>query len=134
MMVTDQLADFLTRIRNAGRARLSKADVTNTRMNRAVAEILVNEGFLKSFKEVTVEERSMIRVYLRFEGGDLKKPVIQGLRRASRPGLRRYVKTDKIPRVMSGFGLAILSTSKGVITDKEAHKQGVGGEYLCSVW
>ncbi len=133
-MVTDQLADFLTRIRNAGKARLSKVDTTNTRMNRSVADILVKEGFLKSFKEVTVDNRSMLRAYLRFEGGDLKKPVIQGLRRASRPGLRRYVKTDRIPKVMSGFGLAILSTSKGVITDKEAHKLGVGGEYICSVW
>ncbi len=133
-MTTDQLSDFLTRIRNAGNARLSKVDTFNCRLNRAVADILVQEGFVKSYKEVTVDTKSMLRVYLRFEDGDLKKPVIQGLRRASRPGLRRYVKSDKLPRIMSGFGIAILSTSKGVVSDRDARKNGVGGEFLCSVW
>jgi small subunit ribosomal protein S8 len=103
-------------------------------MNRSVAEILVREGFLKSMKEVTVEGKSSIRLYLKFEGGDLKKPVIQGLKRQSRPGLRRYVGSTKMPRVMSGFGTVILSTSKGILTGKDAHAQKVGGEYLCSIW
>lgn len=133
-MVNDQLSDFLTRIRNAGMSRSSKVDVLNSRMNRAVAEILVQEGYLKSTKEVAVEGRTQLRVYLKFEGGDLKKPVIRGIRRASKPGLRRYVQADKMPKIMSGFGLAVLSTSKGVLSDKDARKMGVGGEHLCSVW
>ena len=133
-MTNDQTADFLTRIRNAGKARLSKTDVVNTRMNRAIAEILVKTGYLKNFKEVTEGKKSALRVYLKFEDGDLKKPVIQGIRRVSRPGLRRYVSSDKLPRVQSGFGLSIISTSKGVISGSEAHKMGIGGEHLCSVW
>jgi small subunit ribosomal protein S8 len=133
-MVNDQLSDFLTRIRNAGMGRNSKVDVFNSKLNRAVAEILLNEGYVKSMKEVTVDGKTKLRVYLKFENGDLKKPVIHGLRRVSTPGLRRYVHSDKIPKVMSGFGLAILSTSKGVVSDKEARKLGVGGEHLCSVW
>ncbi len=133
-MVNDQLSDFLTRVRNAGRARLSKTEVMNTRMNRALAEILVKEGFVRSYKEVSVDNKSFLRVYLRFEAGDLRKPVIQGLRRASKPGRRYYVGSTEIPSVMSGFGIGILSTSRGVMTDREAKKLGVGGEYLCSVW
>ena len=133
-MTNDQLSDFLTRIRNAGMSRASKVDVMNTRMNRAVADILVREGFIKSVKEVNVETKTALRLYLKFEGGDLRKPVIQGLKRQSRPGLRRYVSSDKLPRVMSGFGTVILSTSKGVLTSKEASAQKVGGEYLCSIW
>jgi small subunit ribosomal protein S8 len=133
-MMSDQIADFLTRIRNAGKARLSKVDTWNSHMNREIAEILVREGFLKSYKVVSEGSKSTLRVYLRFEGGDLKKPVIQGLRRLSKPGLRRYVKCDKVPKIMSGFGLSILSTSKGMLTDREAKQQKVGGELICSVW
>jgi small subunit ribosomal protein S8 len=133
-MQNDQISDFLTRIRNAGRARLSKVDTMNTKINRGLAEILVREGFLKSYKETTEGRRPQLRLYLRFENNDLKKPIIQGLRRASKPGLRRYVRVDRLPRVMSGFGMAIISTSKGVLTDREAREQGVGGEHICSVW
>jgi small subunit ribosomal protein S8 len=135
-MVNDQLSDFLTRIRNAGLARSLKVDVLNCRMNRRVAEILSEQGYIKGFKEIasTGTEMPILRVYLKYESGDLKKPVIQGLKRVSKPGLRKYVRSDGIPKVMSGFGLAIISTSKGVLTDKDAQKMGVGGEYLCSVW
>ena len=133
-MLTDQISDFLTRIRNAGRARLTKVDVVNSRMNRSLAEILVNSGYLKSFKAVTVDSKTLLRVYLRFENGDLQKPVIQGIRRVSRPGLRRYCNAQQLPKVMSGFGMAILSTSKGVMNEKDARRMGVGGEHLCSVW
>lgn len=133
-MVNDQLSDFLTRIRNAGMARQSKVDTTNTRLNRSVADILAKEGFIKSYKEISVDNKTYIRVYLRFEGGDLKKPVIQGLKRVSKPGLRKYYRSTEVPKVMSGFGIAILSTSKGVLTHRDAHKIGVGGEYICSVW
>jgi small subunit ribosomal protein S8 len=133
-MANDQIADFLTRLRNAGRARLSKVDTMNTKMNRALAEILVQEGYVKNFKEVADGNHSNLRVYLKFEDGDLKKPVIQGIRRVSRPGLRKYVNSDKLPRVQSGFGLAIISSSKGVITGGQAKKMGIGGEHVCSVW
>ncbi len=133
-MVNDQVADFLTRVRNAGKARLSKTDVLNSKMNRAVAKVLVDQGYLKGVKEISEGKKTVLRVYLRFEGGDLKKPVIQKLIRVSRPGLRKYVKATQMPKVMSGFGLAILSTSKGLLTDKDALKIGVGGEHICSVW
>lgn len=133
-MVNDQLSDLLTRIRNAGMGRNSKCDVFSCKLNRAVTEILLNEGYVKSMKDVTVDGKSAIRIYLKFENGDLKKPVIHGLRRVSSPGLRKYVQAGRIPKVMSGFGLAILSTSKGVMSDKDAKKLGVGGEHLCSIW
>ena len=133
-MVNDQIADFLTRLRNASRARITRLDAMNTKMNRRVADILQTEGFIKSHKDVVVEGKNFLRVYLKYEDQNLQKPVIQGIRRASRPGLRRYVDSKNLPRVMSGFGIAIISSSKGVITDKEARKLGVGGEHLCSVW
>jgi small subunit ribosomal protein S8 len=134
-MVNDQLSDFLTRIRNAGMARLLKVDATNCKLNVHVAQILQDQGYIKGFKEISGQgEKPALRVYIKYENGDLKKPLIQGLRRVSKPGLRRYVQKDQIPPVMSGFGLAILSTSKGVLTDRDARKIGVGGEHLCSVW
>lgn len=133
-MVNDQLSDFLTRIRNAGLARSTKVDVFNCKMNRKVAEILAREGYIKGAKEVTGEAKPVLRVYLKFENGDLRQPLIQGLKRVSRPGLRQYVQSDSLPKVMSGFGLAIISTSKGVLTGNECKKLGVGGEHLCSVW
>ncbi len=133
-MLTDSVSDFLTRVRNAGRARLSKIDTFNTRMNKSIAEILVREGYLKSYKEVQDGNKTYLRVYLRFEGGDLKKPVIQGLRRISKPGLRKYCSADKLPKIMSGFGMAIISTSQGILTEREAKAKGVGGEVLCSIW
>ncbi len=133
-MVNDQLSDFLTRIRNAGLARLTKVDVLNCKMNRKLSEILAREGYIKGAKEVAGADRPTLRVYLKYENGDLRKPVIQGLKRVSKPGLRNYVRVDQIPPVMSGFGLGIISTSKGVLTDREARQLGVGGEYLCSVW
>lgn len=133
-MVNDQLSDFLTRIRNAGLARSTKVDVLNCKLNRKVAEILAREGYIKGAKEVAGADRPTLRVFLKFENGDLRKPVISGLRRVSKPGLRQYVRVEKLPKVMNGFGIGIVSTSKGVLTDKEARKLGVGGEYLCSVW
>ncbi len=133
-MITDQLADFLTRIRNAGAARKIRVDVIKTKMNPAVANILAAEGYVKSVKEVDVEGRSYLRVFLKYENGDIRKPLIKSLRRVSKPGLRRYVNMATFPKVMSGFGLAIISTSKGIMTDKDARKSRVGGEHLCSVW
>lgn len=135
-MNTDSIADFLTRIRNAGMSRQTKVDVLNSRMNRGLTDLLVKEGYLKSSKLVSEEatSREILRVYLKYENGDLRRPVIQGLRRVSRPGLRKYVRADRLPRVVSGFGTAIISTSKGLLTDKDARQMGVGGEHICSVW
>lgn len=133
-MTNDQLADFLTRIRNAGVARKIRVDVMKTKMNESVANILAKEGYVKSVKEVEVEGKLYLRVFLKYENGDIRKPLIKSLRRVSKPGLRRYVGSDNLPKVMSGFGLAILSTSKGVMTGKEARQNKVGGEHLCSVW
>lgn len=133
-MTNDQLADFLTRIRNAGTARKIRVDVIKTKMNEAVANILQREGYVKSVKEVDVDGKYFLRVFLKYENGDIRKPLIKSLRRVSKPGLRRYVGADKLPKVMSGFGVAILSTSKGVMTGKEARENRIGGEHLCSVW
>lgn len=133
-MVNDQLADFLTRIRNAGTARKIRVDVTKTKMNEAVANLLLREGYLKSVKEVEVEGKQWLRVFLKYENGDIRKPLIKSLRRVSKPGLRKYVSVDKLPRVMSGFGVAIISTSKGIMTDRDARTTKIGGEHLCSVW
>lgn len=133
-MTNDQLADFLTRLRNAGTARKIRVDVMKTKMNEAVATILQREGYVKSVKEVEVDGKQNLRIFLKYENGDIRKPVIKNLKRVSKPGLRRYVGSEKLPKVMSGFGVAILSTSKGVMTGKEARENRIGGEHLCSVW
>jgi small subunit ribosomal protein S8 len=133
-MVNDQLSDFLTRIRNAGMARHVSVDTFFTRLNKDVAEIMAREGYIKAAKIHQEDNKNYLRIFLKYEAGDLRRPLIQGLKRMSTPGLRRYVSIDKLPRVRSGMGLAILSTSKGVISEREARKLKVGGEYLCSVW
>ncbi|NCN26837.1 30S ribosomal protein S8 [bacterium] len=133
-MINDHLSDFLTRLRNAGLARHTQVDTFMTKMNEGVAEILSKEGYIKSFKPHQEGTKNYLRLFLKYEGGDLRKPLIQGLKKISRPGLRRYVASSDIPVVRSGMGLGILSTSKGILTDKEARQQKVGGEYLCSVW
>ena len=133
-MVTDQIADFLTRIRNAGMSRKTRTDVVKTKMNVSIAQILIDEGYIKSFKEVTVEGKPRLRIFLKYENGNLRRPLIKCLKRESRSGLRKYFSVDRMPKVMSGFGLGVISTSKGVISDKKARELGVGGEYLCSVW
>jgi small subunit ribosomal protein S8 len=133
-MITDQTALFLTHIRNAGMSRNTKVDVIASKMNKALTEILVKEGYLKSSKEISLDGKAYLRLYLRYEGNDVRKPVISGIRRISTPGLRKYVNAGKIPAVLSGLGIAIISTSKGVLTDRDAKKLGVGGEHICSVW
>jgi small subunit ribosomal protein S8 len=133
-MVNDQLSDFLTRLRNAGMARHTSVDTMYTKMNKTVAEILAREGYVKSVKTHQENNKTYIRIFLKYENGDLRRPLIQGLRRVSKPGLRKYVANDKLPRIRGGMGLAIISTSKGVVSEREAFKLKVGGEYLCSVW
>lgn len=132
MSQTDSLADSLTQIRNASRARLEKADLRDSRMTRAVVDLLKREGFIQNFRVVDTKPRPTLRVYLKYTKD--RKPVMTQLTRVSTPGLRKYVGVQQIPQVYRGLGLSILSTSKGVMTDADARAQKVGGELLCRVW
>lgn len=133
MVMTDPLADMLTRIRNANKAKHEKVDVPTSNLKAQIARILKEEGYIKNYKLIKDGRQGILRIYLKYEG-DRKNPVINGLKTISRPGLKCYVKKEKIPQVLRGLGTAILSTSKGVLTDKEARKLNVGGELLCEVW
>ena len=132
MHITDTIADLLTRIRNASTARHDSVDVPASNMKKAIVQILLDEGYIKSYTVVDDGKQGVIRIVLKYTAG--KTPVITGLRRVSKPGLRIYTSCEEAPRVMKGLGIAILSTSKGVMTDKEARKQNVGGEVLAFVW
>jgi small subunit ribosomal protein S8 len=131
MSVTDPIADMLVRMRNAMRAGLEVVEMPHSRMRAEIARVLKRESFVTDYV-VEGGTRKTIRVYLRYDAG--RRPCIRGLRRDSKPGLRRYVGADRIPRVLNGMGVAILSTPSGVLTDKEARGKHVGGELLCSVW
>ena len=132
MQITDPIADMLTRIRNAGSARHETVDIPNSKMKKAIAEILLEEGYIKSFQLIDDGTQGVIRVTLKYLPG--KEKAIQGLRRVSKPGLRVYAGADELPQVLRGLGIAIISTSKGVMTDKKARKEHVGGEVLAFVW
>ena len=132
MHITDTIADLLTRIRNASTARHDSVDVPASNMKKAIVQILLDEGYIKSYTVVEDGKQGVIRIVLKYTAG--KTPVITGLRRVSKPGLRIYTSCEEAPRVMKGLGIAILSTSKGIMTDKEARKQNVGGEVLAFVW
>ena len=132
MPITDPIADMLTRIRNAGSARHETVDVPNSKMKKAIAEILLEEGYIKSFQLIDDGTQGVIRVTLKYLPG--KEKAIQGLRRVSKPGLRVYAGADELPQVLRGLGIAIISTSKGIMTDKKARAQHVGGEVLAFVW
>lgn len=131
--MTDPLADMLARLRNANKAKHEKVDIPASNLKVHIARILKDEGYVKNYKVIKDGRQGILRVYLKYEG-ETKKQVISGLRVMSRPGLRRYVKRAEIPPVLRGLGLSILSTSKGIITDKEARRLNLGGELLCSVW
>jgi len=133
MGMTDPLADLVTRLRNGNKARHEKVDVPASNLKIHVARILKDEGYVKNYKVIKDGKQGVLRIYLKYEG-ETKKQVIAGLRTLSKPGRRRYVGRDEIPLVMRGLGLSILSTSKGVLTDREARQLNVGGELLCSVW
>ena len=133
MQITDTIADMLTRIRNASSAKHDTVDIPASNMKKAVAQILVDEGYVKSFQVVEDGKQGLIRVTLKYQGAS-KTPVIRGLRRVSKPGLRIYSSSEDMPKVMKGIGTAIVSTSKGVMTDKKARKENVGGEVLAFVW
>ena len=132
MQITDTIADMLTRIRNASSAKHETVDIPASNMKKAIAQILVDEGFVKNFQVIDDGKQGMIRMTVKY--GENKSPVITGLRRVSKPGLRIYSNCEDMPRVMKGLGIAIVSTSKGVMTDKAARKAKVGGEVLAFVW
>ena len=132
MHITDTIADLLTRIRNASAAKHDTVDVPASNMKKAIVQILVDEGYLKSFTVVDDGKQGIIRITLKY--GENKTQVISGLKRVSKPGLRIYTSCEEMPQVMKGLGIAILSTSKGIMTDRQARKEHGGGEVLAFVW
>ena len=131
--MTDPIADMLTRIRNANTAKHDTVDVPSSKMELAIAKILLDEGYIKSYELVENGKFNDIRITLKY-GASKNEKIISGLQRISKPGLRVYANKEELPKVLGGLGVAIISTNKGVITDKEARKLGVGGEVLCFVW
>ena len=132
MTMTDPVADMLTRIRNANIAGHATVDIPASKLKKNIAEILLKEGYIKNFEVLEGEVMDTIRVQMKY--GSEKQRVITGIQRISKPGLKVYVKADEVPKVLGGLGIAIISTSNGLITDKEARKLGVGGEVICYVW
>ena len=132
MSMSDPIADMLTRIRNAIMASFETVDIPSSKVKINIAKILKSEGFIKNFKYISDGKQGIMRVFLRYD--DQGKCVIVGLKRISKPSCRVYTKSDRIPPVLNGLGINIISTSKGVMTDKQAQKMGVGGEILCTVW
>ena len=132
MQISDVIADMLTRIRNANNAKHETVDVPASNMKKAIADILLNEGYIKGVQVIEDGKQGIIRITLMYEAG--KQKVIHGLRRVSKPGLRIYSNCEDMPKVMNGLGIAIVSTSKGIMTDKKARRENVGGEILAFVW
>jgi len=132
MPVTDLIADTLTIIRNGTRAKKEKVDVKNSRLNQEVLGIFKKDGYIKNFKTISDKKQGMIRVYLKYE--EEGAPAITQIERISKPGLRIYVDKENIPKVLNGLGTAVISTSKGVLTGREARKQKIGGEVICHIW
>ena len=132
MQITDTIADMMTRIRNANSAKHPTVDVPASNMKKQIAQILVDEGYIKSFRVIDDDKQGVIRITLKYT--ENKSQVITGLRRVSKPGLRIYSNSKDMPKVMKGLGIAIVSTSKGIMTDREARKNNVGGEVLAFVW
>ena len=132
MNLTDPIADMLTRIRNANSVGKDRVDIPASKVKTSIGELLKDEGFINDVKLVERKPQNMIRVYLKY--GDNDEKVISGIKRISKPGLRVYVGKDEIPQVLGGLGIAVISTSQGVMSDKEARDKGIGGEVLCYVW
>ena len=132
MNTTDPIADMLTRIRNANTSKYATVDVPSSNIKKAIAQILADEGYIKSFEEIKDEKQGIIRITLKYD--EKGKKVISGLKRISKPGLRIYVNKDELPEVLNGLGIALISTSKGIKTDREARKEGLGGEVLAYIW
>ncbi len=132
MQITDTVADMLTRIRNANSAKHDTVDVPASNMKKSIAQILLEEGYIKAFQVIEDGKQGIIRIVLKY--GEGKTPVIRGLRKVSKPGLRIYSSCEDMPKVIKGLGIAVVSTSKGVMTDKSARKENVGGEVLAFIW
>ena len=132
MQITDPIADMLTRIRNANNSKHQTVDITASKMKMAIAKILLDEGYVKNVEFIADETQGIIRVTLKY--AENKQKVLSGLKRVSKPGLRIYASKEELPRVLKGLGIAIISTSKGIMTDKEARRQNVGGEVLAFIW
>ena len=133
MQITDPIADMLTRIRNANNAKHESVNVPASKLKLAIAKILFEEGYIKSYQFVEDGNQGVIKITLKYVNGK-QQPVIAGLKRISKPGLRVYAKSEELPKVLGGLGIAIISTSRGIMTDREARKQGVGGEVLAYIW
>ncbi|MFN3695167.1 MAG: 30S ribosomal protein S8 [Ignavibacterium sp.] len=131
MAVTDPIADFLTRIRNASKAKLLRVDIPASKMKIQIAEILKNEKYIHDYTIIEDNKQNILRIQLKYRGG---VPAISGLRRISKPGLRVYKPAEQLPRVLNGLGTAVISTSKGLLTDKQARSQSIGGEVICYIW
>jgi len=132
MSMTDPIADMLTRMRNALTASYSTVDIPSSRLKVDIAKVLKSEGFIKNFKIIEDQKQGIMRIFFKYdEKGD---SIINGLKRMSKPGCRMYSKGDRIPQVLNGYGISILSTSQGMMTDRQARKMGVGGEIICSIW
>ena len=132
MNITDPIADMLTRIRNASRSKHKSVDVPASNMKKSIADILFKEGYIKAYEEISDDTQGIIRITLKYDEKGNK--VIAGLKRISKPGLRVYASKDELPRVLNGLGIALISTSKGIMTDKQARELGIGGEVLAYVW
>ena len=131
MTMTDPIADYLTRIRNAIQAKHKRVEIPSNRVKLALTKLLMEKNLIAGYTEVDVAPQKMIRIQLKYKGGE---PAIVGMKRVSRPGLRKYVSSEEIPRVLGGLGLGVVSTSHGLMTDKDARQAGVGGELLCEIW
>lgn len=129
---SDPIADFLTRIRNAGMVYHDKVEVPSSNIKKALAELMKQEGYIKDYEYIEDNKQGVLRIYLRY--GPNKERVITGLKRISRPGLRVYAKKDQIPKVLGGLGVAVISTSKGIMPDRQARREGLGGEVICYIW
>lgn len=132
MVMSDPIADFLTRIRNANSVHHEKVEIPASNLKKTLAQILKDEGLIKGYEFIEDGKQGILRLYLKYGANNEK--VITGIKRISKPGLRVYVKKDEVPRVLGGLGIAIISTSQGIMTDKEARKRGLGGEVICYVW
>ncbi len=132
MNITDPIADMLTRIRNASTSKFKTVDIPASNIKRSIAQILLDEGYIKSFEEIENETQGIIRITLKYD--EKGKKVIAGLKRISKPGLRIYASKDELPKVLNGLGIAIISTSQGLMTDREARQKGIGGEVLAYIW
>lgn len=132
MSMSDPIADMLTRVRNAGKAKFNSVDIPGSKLKIDIARVLKEQGYIKNYKFIKDEKQGILRVYLKYDGKNA--PIIYGLKRVSKPSIRTYVKSKDIKPVLNGMGTAILSTSRGIMTDKQARAANVGGEVLCHIW